>query len=126
MWPRSDYLVRALPEVSLIEVWESYGGRVVGRDSSEWRKALCPIHQEKTPSASVNEDAGKWNCFVCDEHGDVFDLIARMEHLDFRAAVERARSFGSRERSSRRGSSLLPGRRSGERKGEWTPPWGRI
>lgn len=112
--------------MSLTEVWESYGGQVVGRDS-EWRKALCPIHQEKTPSASVNEDAGKWNCFVCDEHGDVFDLIARMENIDFKSAVERARGFrvSVHGEPAGRDSSLLSGRRTG-RQGAWSPPWRRL
>src|SRR5690606_29996243 len=48
-----------------------------------WVKILCPRfdHDESRPSATVNFDAGKWNCFVCNAHGDALDLIQYNEGL---------------------------------------------
>ncbi len=51
-------------------------------------KGLCPFHDEKTPSFSVNTALGYFHCFGCEESGDVFDFVRKMEHLSFPEAVE--------------------------------------
>jgi DNA primase len=50
---------------------------------------LCPFHQEKTPSFSVQEDKGFYHCFGCGAHGDAFTFVMETESLGFREAVER-------------------------------------
>ena len=50
---------------------------------------LCPFHNEKTPSFTVNEDKGFYHCFGCGEHGSVFDFVMKVENLSFPEAVER-------------------------------------
>ena len=50
---------------------------------------LCPFHNEKTPSFTVNEDKGFFHCFGCGAHGDVIGFVMRSEHLSFPEAVER-------------------------------------
>ena len=50
---------------------------------------LCPFHNEKTPSFTVNEDKGFFHCFGCGEHGDVIGFVMRDEGLGFPEAVER-------------------------------------
>jgi DNA primase len=49
---------------------------------------LCPFHQEKTPSFSVNADKGLYYCFGCGEGGDVVRFLERMENLSFTEAIE--------------------------------------
>jgi len=49
---------------------------------------LCPFHQEKTPSFTVNEDKGFFHCFGCGEHGSIFDFIMKTRNLSFPEAVE--------------------------------------
>jgi DNA primase len=50
---------------------------------------LCPFHNEKTPSFTVNEQKGFYHCFGCGAHGSVFDYVMQTEGLGFREAVER-------------------------------------
>ena len=50
---------------------------------------LCPFHNEKTPSFTVNEDKGFFHCFGCGAHGDVIGFVMRDEGLSFPEAVER-------------------------------------
>jgi DNA primase len=50
---------------------------------------LCPFHPEKTPSFSVNEEAGLFYCFGCQKKGDAITFLRELEGLDFVAAVER-------------------------------------
>jgi DNA primase len=49
--------------------------------------ALCPFHQEKTPSFSVNEELQIFHCFGCGESGDVITLFEKLNNLDFNDAI---------------------------------------
>ncbi|MDQ6773669.1 MAG: DNA primase [Candidatus Dormibacteraeota bacterium] len=57
------------------------------RAGREW-VGLCPFHQEKTPSFSVNEAKQSWYCHGCGSGGDLFTFVERMEKVDFRGALE--------------------------------------
>ena len=50
---------------------------------------LCPFHNEKTPSFSVNEQKGFYHCFGCGAHGDVIAFEMQFQNLTFPEAVER-------------------------------------
>ena len=50
---------------------------------------LCPFHNEKTPSFTVNEDKGFFHCFGCGAHGDAIGFEMRAGHLGFTEAVEK-------------------------------------
>lgn len=50
---------------------------------------LCPFHNEKTPSFSVNPALGIYKCFGCDKGGDIITFIEEIEHLDFGQAIEK-------------------------------------
>lgn len=48
---------------------------------------LCPFHQEKSPSFSVNATHGYFYCFGCHEKGDVFTFVMKLDGLSFPEAV---------------------------------------
>ena len=50
---------------------------------------LCPFHNEKTPSFTVNEDKGFFHCFGCGAHGDAIGFEMRAGNLGFTDAVEK-------------------------------------
>jgi DNA primase len=50
---------------------------------------LCPFHQEKTPSFSINPALNLFFCFGCQKSGDTITFVREVEHLDFVEAVER-------------------------------------
>ena len=50
---------------------------------------LCPFHQEKTPSFTVNEEKQFFKCFGCGKGGNVFKFLMYMENLTFPESVER-------------------------------------
>ncbi|HEY3601350.1 MAG TPA: DNA primase [Chthoniobacterales bacterium] len=52
-------------------------------------RALCPFHQEKTPSFHVNPARQSFKCFGCGVGGSVFRFVMEYEHVDFPAAVRR-------------------------------------
>jgi DNA primase len=52
-------------------------------------KGLCPFHDERSPSFHVRPGVGRYHCFGCNEDGDVFTFLQRMDHVSFQEAVER-------------------------------------
>lgn len=51
--------------------------------------ALCPFHQEKTPSFHVNPAKQIFYCFGCHKGGDVFTFVQEYEKLSFPEALRR-------------------------------------
>jgi DNA primase len=54
---------------------------------------LCPFHDERTPSFSVDAERKLYHCFGCGEGGDAIRFVQETEALDFPEAVE---SLGER------------------------------
>jgi DNA primase len=51
-------------------------------------KALCPFHQEKTPSFVVQKGDTHYHCFGCGAHGDAIQFLIHYLNLSFVEAVE--------------------------------------
>jgi DNA primase len=57
------------------------------RVGSRWT-GLCPFHDERTPSFSVNAEHKLYHCFGCGESGDAIKFVQETEALTFKEAVE--------------------------------------
>jgi DNA primase len=89
----SDASINAVRErVSILDV---VGAQVALRPAGAGRmKGLCPFHDEKTPSFTVNVAVGYYHCFGCGKGGDAIAFVRETESLTFREAIERlARSL---------------------------------
>jgi DNA primase len=91
------------------------GDHVALRNAGGGRlKGLCPFHDEKTPSFTVNPALGFYKCFGCGASGDAITFVREIDHLDFSDAVEMlARRVGIELRREEGGSA--PGRQGGQR-----------
>lgn len=49
---------------------------------------LCPFHDDKNPSFTVNPATGTYRCWSCGARGDVFTFVMESERLGFREALE--------------------------------------
>lgn len=68
---------------------EVIGGYIpLKRAGTNWR-ALCPFHQEKTPSFNVNEARQSYHCFGCGAGGSVFRFVMEYENIDFPSAARK-------------------------------------
>jgi DNA primase len=58
------------------------------RAGTEYR-AICPFHQEKTPSFFVNPSKQSYYCHGCGAGGAVFQFLMQYENIDFPESVRR-------------------------------------
>jgi len=73
-----------------VPVSEVVGKRVrLKRKGHGEHLGLCPFHEEKTPSFTVNDAKSFYHCFGCGAHGSAFDFIMNTDGLEFPEAVER-------------------------------------
>ncbi|CAN5872378.1 DNA primase [soil metagenome] len=77
--------------------------------------AVCPFHEEKTPSMSVDRARGLYHCFGCGKGGDLFSFIQETQGLNFReslevlarkAGVTLTEDPGAAQRRGRRGAGI--------------------
>lgn len=56
---------------------------------------VCPFHQEKTPSFTVNDQKKFYHCFGCSAHGDVIRFVSETNGINYKeAAIKIAESNG--------------------------------
>jgi hypothetical protein len=100
---------------------------VVYKPNKTRQKVLCPIHEERVPSCSIDLDEGWFNCHACDIAGDGWNLIMEKERCDFRTAVKIAEGLAASSgspvlRAGQGGSSGLLGHsRNTSRSGRRAP-----
>ena len=74
--------------VEAADMVEVVSARTQLRRSGARYTGLCPFHDEKTPSFSVNPQDKLFYCFGCGKGGDLITFVRETEQLDFAEAVE--------------------------------------
>jgi DNA primase len=88
----SSFLERLRSQLTVSEV---IGRRITIKKHGREFQALCPFHNEKTPSFTINDDKNFFHCFGCGAHGDAIGFVMSYERLPYPEAVERlAREAG--------------------------------
>jgi hypothetical protein len=74
----------------IVAVVEGYGIRL--RKAGNSFRGKCPMHNGKSfGSLAVYPEDKTWWCYGCNEGGDIFDFIEKMESVDFQEAVSRVK-----------------------------------
>ena len=79
-------------------------------------KACCPFHHEKTPSFTCSSEKGLFYCFGCQEGGDIFAFLMKIEHLSFNEAAKKLAEIAGVEYRPPQPSGADEIRRTGARK----------
>ena len=84
---------RISPELLLkikdaVNITDVVGEHVVLRKTGANHMGLCPFHQERSPSFSVNGSKGVYHCYGCKRGGDVVTFLTELHGISFVEAVE--------------------------------------
>lgn len=71
-----------------VDMVELVGARTDLRRVGTRFTGLCPFHDERTPSFSVNAEHKLYHCFGCGASGDAISFVQETEGLDFKQSVE--------------------------------------
>ncbi len=78
-----------------LDIVDVVSKQVVLKKSGNHYWGLCPFHNEKTPSFSVNPQLGIYKCFGCGEGGDALSFIMKTQNYEFMDLIkELAEEFG--------------------------------
>ncbi len=81
-----DQLEEIKRKIDIVEFINSY---IPLKKTGRNFKALCPFHNETAPSFIVSPERQIWHCFgACNEGGDIFKFLMKIENLDFGEAVK--------------------------------------
>ncbi len=83
----NDFKDEVKDRIDIVDVVSDY---VVLKKSGKNYKGLCPFHQEKTPSFTVNPANQFYHCFGCGAGGDVFSFLMDIEHITFFESLKMA------------------------------------
>ena len=85
-----DFISEVRSNVNIVDVISQYVSlEKKGKDYI----GLCPFHQEKTPSFTINADKQFFKCFGCGKGGNVFKFLMYKDDLTFPESVERVAEF---------------------------------
>lgn len=70
------------------DIVETIAGYIPLKRAGRNYKALCPFHNEKTPSFVVGTDKQIFHCFGCGTGGNVISFVMKQERIDFPEAVQ--------------------------------------
>jgi DNA primase len=88
----AETIERVREAAPIVEIVSAYTD--LRRAGERW-VGLCPFHEERTPSFSVNSQDKLYYCFGCEASGDIFSFVQEKEGLSFPEAVETlAERFG--------------------------------
>lgn len=66
---------------SPLDFYHTYGLTLKG--GGVWRSAVCPFHDDRHPSLSINTDHGGYICHVCGASGDMVGFYMARYGVDF-------------------------------------------
>jgi DNA primase len=73
---------------SRIDIVDLVGEYVNLKKAGRNYKALCPFHDEKTPSFMVSPELQIFKCFGCGKSGDAIEFLKLYENIEFWDALE--------------------------------------
>ncbi|MBX4210216.2 MAG: DNA primase, partial [Mollicutes bacterium PWAP] len=71
-----------------VDILETISSRinVTKKGKNFW--AICPFHQDTSPSLSISIEKQIFKCFVCNKAGDLISFVSRFEDISYKKAIE--------------------------------------
>jgi DNA primase len=82
-----EFVDQLKSSIDIVKVIGEYVRLKRSGSSGRWI-GLCPFHQEKTPSFSVNQTRQFFKCFGCGKGGDALNFVMEIDGLTFPEALK--------------------------------------
>lgn len=73
-------------KVNIVELISEY---VPLTKKGQYYWGICPFHNDKNPSMSVDEKRQTYTCWSCHNSGNVFNFVEQIENISFREALKK-------------------------------------
>ena len=73
----TDIFEKVKTQVHIADAVAQFGVQLNSKD-----KGLCPFHNEKTPSFSVDRKTNIFTCFGCGATGDVIAFVSKLKNIE--------------------------------------------
>lgn len=74
-------------KINIVEVMSKYLN-LIRKGNNFW--AICPFHEDSTPSLSISQTKQIYKCFACGEQGNVFIFLQKYKNINFFNALKEA------------------------------------
>ncbi|WP_338974933.1 DNA primase [Spiroplasma endosymbiont of Tricholauxania praeusta] len=74
-------------KINIVEVMGKYLN-LIRKGNNFW--AICPFHEDSTPSLSISQEKQIYKCFSCGEQGNVFIFLQKYKNINFINALKEA------------------------------------
>ncbi|WJG69680.1 DNA primase [Spiroplasma ixodetis] len=74
-------------KINIVEVMSKYLN-LIRKGNNFW--AICPFHEDSTPSLSISQEKQIYKCFSCGEQGNVFIFLQKYKNINFINALKEA------------------------------------
>ena len=82
---KMDQISEIKQKIDVVDLISSY---LTLKKAGRNYRACCPFHKEKTPSFMVSPEKQIWYCFGCNQGGDIFTFVEKIEGMDFSGAIK--------------------------------------
>ncbi len=104
-----EFTDRLLEHIDIVDV---VGKRIPLKRAGKEYQALCPFHDEKTPSFTVSPGKQFYHCFGCGAHGSAIGFLMEYDRMEFVEAVQELAHLAGmevpREAAAAPGEDLAP------------------
>ena len=87
--PSFEEILNIKRKVDIVDIIGDYLP-LVKKGKNYW--AVCPFHDDHSPSMSISSDRQMYKCFTCGEGGDVFHFVQNYEKISYLEAVNKVAS----------------------------------
>ncbi len=96
-----DEITQIKQKLNIVDIIGNY---VELKKSGKNYKGVCPFHTENTPSFMVSPDLQIYKCFGCNEGGDIFAFVQKIEGIEFYDALKKLGEMAGIEVKTSHGS----------------------
>ncbi len=88
MYYSKEYVDRLCCRADIVAVIKCFMKLRRDRNGQRRYRALCPFHEEQTPSFLLSSTMQTYHCFGCGRHGGVIKFLEEHQEMSYHQAIQ--------------------------------------